>query len=331
MRKNQIYIIKRTNCDYMPAKNNLFVLFGIILVLAVSGCQSGPAQASTGGSVAITSFAADETSVEGNQKVSLMLELKNQGDSKATSVRAQLTTLDLACTQASCAATDMQWGLLGGQRDTTISDLKVVSTGEEAVPKTYTWRVQAPMLPANMVQTYDVTARVSYAYSTETSRLIRIVSNDEFDRLKQAGQLPPVHTTVTSNGPIGIDVTVKEPIKIEETVESFMLSITLKNLANGAVYSDNIEASNDRNKMWVKLTLPPGITLLGAGDIECQRMVSDLKGLLAELTKGSFTLQCELSTDKPVASIDKEIHLKAQYGYFSESTVKITATGKTKY
>ncbi|MFH1106181.1 MAG: hypothetical protein V1731_03170 [Candidatus Aenigmatarchaeota archaeon] len=321
----------------MPTRNSLVALFGILLVLAASGCTGlisglgGGTTTSAGGSVTITSFTSDETNIEGNQKIALTMEIKNQGDSTARSVKAQLTTLDLACAQASCAATDTQWGLLNGQRDAVISDLKVVAVGEEAVPRTYTWRVQAPKLPANMVQTYDALARVSYSYSTETSRLIRIVSKDEYDSLKQAGQLPPVHTTVTSNGPIGIDVTVKEPIKIEDAMESFMLSITLKNLAGGTVYADNIDASSDRNKMWVKLFLTPGIGLLGSGDAECNRLVSDAKGLLAELNKGTFTIQCEFSSNRPIASIDKEIRIKAQYGYFSDSTVKITVTGKTRY
>ncbi len=303
----------------MLARNSLVALFGILLVLAASGCTGliggGGTTTSAGGSVTITSFTADETNIEGNQKIALAMEIRNQGDSTARSVKVQLLDLDLACLQASCAATDTQWGLLNGQRDAVISDLKVVATGDEAVPKTYTWRVQAPMLPTNMKQDYDALARVSYAYSTETSRLIRIVSKDEYDRLKQAGQLPPVHTTVTSNGPIGIDVSVKEPIKIEEAMESFMLSVT----------------SNDRNKMWVKLFLTPGIGLLGSGDAECNRLVIDPRGLLAELTKGTFTIQCEFTSDRPIASVDKEIRIQAQYGYFSDSAVKISVTGKTRY
>lgn len=320
----------------MPAKNNLFVLFGIILVLAVSGCVGGGGGGTTsaGGSVAITGFAADETAVEGNQKVTLTLEVKNQGDSQATSVRAQLLNLDLRCPVAgpNCEATDSQWGLISGQSDTTISQLmKVTASGEEVIGKQYTWRVQAPKLPANMKQTYDATSRVSYAYSTDTTRLIRVVSKEEYDRLKQAGQLPPVHTTVSSNGPIGIEVAAKEPITIEDTKETFNLVITLKNLASGTVYADNIASKDDRNKLWVMLVLPPGIRTSGVGEVECQRLVSAPKGYLAELIKGSFTLQCEFETDSPVASIDKEVRLKAQYGYFSDSTVKIAVTGKTKY
>ncbi len=314
----------------MPAKNNLFVLFGILLVLAVSGCVGGGGggTTATGGSVAITSFAADETSAEGNQKVTLTLDVKNQGDSKATSVQVQLLNLDLACDTGICPSTPTQWGLASGQKNDIIADLKVVAPGEEAVAKSKTWRVQAPQLPANMKQSYSATARVSYDYSTATSRQITLVTEDEYKRLKDAGQTLPIHTAVSSTGPVGIDVKVKEPVRIEEVSETFTLVISLSNLAGGTPFvgTNSNDATGWKN-VGLKLTLPVGLRMAETGD--CANLIA---GTTAELVKGqTYTISCEVSADKPTVSVDKTVLVTATYGYFTDATATISVTGKAKY
>ncbi|MBI4167670.1 MAG: hypothetical protein HY515_01800, partial [Candidatus Aenigmarchaeota archaeon] len=211
-------------------------VLGIFLAVIVSGCTgTSDGSTSTGGSVVIKSFSADETVLQGNDRASLSAEIVNTGDSKATAVKIQLLDLDTVCTQAGggCDATETQWGITTGKKLDTITDLRINTPGEEAIPKQYNWRVQAPKLPANLKQNYHATARVSFGYSTTAIKQIKLVTLSEYQRLKTQGQTLPVTTSQPSNGPLKIDVRVSEPVRIEDTSTTFMMVIEVTNLATG--------------------------------------------------------------------------------------------------
>lgn len=316
-----------------------FAILGIILAVIVSGCtDTTNASTGTGGSVVIKSFSADETNILGNDKVTLTAEIENTGDSRATAITLQLLELDVKCTGAAVTgcgdSTPTQWGIISGDVSKQIkSGLRISTPGEQTVPIQNTWRVQAPKIPANIVQTYDAKTRVSYTYSTSALKQITVITYDEYQRAKAKGETFPVTTTKSSNGPLGIDVKVNEPVKIEGGTTSFILTIIVNNLANGFTFTAGTDANLLANRDWinVNITLPSGLTMLDTGDCTT---ITRPGGLDAQLTsKGkAFTLSCEVSATAPAVSTARTVIVGTQYGYFTDSAkVSITVTGKTSY
>ncbi|MBI4177042.1 MAG: hypothetical protein HY516_01615 [Candidatus Aenigmarchaeota archaeon] len=314
-------------------------LLGIILAVIVSGCSDtggGSSGGSTGGSVAIKSFSADETALQGNDRASLSAEIVNTGDSKATSVKIQLLDLDVVCAQpgTGCDATETQWGITTGKKSDTISDLRINTPGEEAIPKQYSWRVQAPKLPANLKQSYQATARVSFGYSTTAVKQIKLVTLSEYQRLKTQGQTLPVTTSQPSNGPLKIDVRVSEPVRIEDSSTTFMMVVEATNLANGNTFlgADPNDVTQ-WNRASLKVTMPTGLAMVDTtGD--CASIVS-AGSLAVDLSKGkSYKIACEVkTTSNVVVSIDKTVSVKADYGYFADAKLSqaMEVTGKASY
>ncbi|MBI1971963.1 MAG: hypothetical protein HYS53_01540 [Candidatus Aenigmarchaeota archaeon] len=311
-------------------------ILGLILAVVVSGCTgTGDTGTSTGGSVVIKSFSADETVLQGNDRASLSAEIVNTGDSKATSVKIQLLDLDTVCAQpgSGCDATETQWGITTGKKSDTISDLRINTPGEEAIPRQYNWRVQAPKLPANLKQSYQATARVSFGYSTTAIKQIKLVALSEYQRLKAQGQTLPVTTSQPSNGPLKIDVRVSEPVRIEDTATTFMMVIEVTNLANGNTFlGDDPNAVEQWNKANLKITLPTGLAMVDqTGD--CAAITNSLT---AELSKGkTYKIACEVKTTSTTVavSVDKTVSVKADYGYFADTklTQAMEVTGKSSY
>ncbi len=312
-------------------------ILGIILAVVVSGC-SGTSEGSTGtgGSVVIKSFSADETVLQGNDRATLTAEIVNTGDSKATAVEIQLLDLDTVCTTGvgTCLSTETQWGLLSGNKDdkTALRDLRINTPGEESIPKQYPWRVQAPKLPANLKQSYQATARVSFGYSTTAIKQIKLLTLSEYQRLKTQGQTFPVTTSQPSNGPLKIDVRVSEPVRIEDSATTFMMVIEVTNLAGG-----NTFLGNDPNEVtqWnranLKITMPSGLAMVDTtGD--CATIPNQLA---IELSKGkTYKIACEVKTTSAVVvSVDKTVSVKADYGYFVDSKLSqaLEVTGKASY
>jgi len=313
-------------------------LLGIILDVIVSGFtgDGGGSTGSTGGSVVIKSFSADETVLQGNDRASLSAEIVNTGDSKATSVKIQLLDLDTVCAQPAtgCDATETQWGITTGKKSDTISDLRINTPGEEAIPRQYNWRVQAPKLPANLKQNYQATARVSFGYSTTAIKQIKLVTLSEYQRLKTQGQTLPVTTSQPSNGPLKIDVRVSEPVRIEDSATTFMMVIEVTNLANGNTFLGNDPNDVTQwNRANLKVTMPSGLAMADTtGD--CATIVS-ASPLTIELSKGkTYKIACEVKTTSAVVvSIDKTVSVKADYGYFTDSKLSqaMEVTGKASY
>ncbi|MBI2084943.1 MAG: hypothetical protein HYT71_00335 [Candidatus Aenigmarchaeota archaeon] len=309
-------------------------LFGIILAVIVSGCTGtgDSGNTGTGGSVIIKSFSADETNLQGNDRTTLSTEIINTGDSKATAVKIQLLDLDTACAQPSCDSTETQWGLSSGKTSDVLTDLRINTPGEEAIAKQYNWRVQSPKLPANLPQTYDAKARVSFGYSTTAIKQIKIVTLSEYQRLKTNGQTLPVTTAQPSNGPLKIDVRVAEPVRIEEGSTTFLLVIEVTNLIGGTTFlADNPNDVSKWNLANLKLTLPSGLAMAETSG-DCAAITSSVT---IELSKGkSYKTQCEVKTTTNIpVSVDKTVNVKADYGYFVESklSVPISVIGKSNY
>ncbi|MFH0889766.1 MAG: hypothetical protein V1836_01310 [Candidatus Aenigmatarchaeota archaeon] len=308
-------------------------ILGIVLAIIVSGCTTTDASTgSNGGSVVIKSFVADSTAIRGNDKVSLSAEIVNTGDSKATAVKVQLLELDVKCDVPSCDATNTQWGLQSGKKSDSISDLRINQRGEEAIPKQYSWRVQAPQLPVGIVQNYQATARVSFGYSTTTIKQIQLVTFDEYQRLKDKGETLPVTTAQPSNGPLGVDVRVNEPVKIEGGSETFMLVVAVTNLAGGNTFLDNDpNAVTKWNLAKLTLALPSGLSMVDStGD--CVALTGS--GLNIELSKGKdFKIACEVRATSPLAAVSKTVVVRADYGYFVDAKLAtpIEVTGRENY
>ncbi len=330
-----------------------FAVLGIVLAVIVSGCTDSGSSGgtSTGGSVVIKSFSADETSLQGNDRTTLSAEIVNTGDSKATAVKIQLLDLDTACrddsatsgssatSSSACESTNTQWGLSSGKTSATLTDLRTNTPGEEAIAKPYNWRVQAPKLPANLPQTYQAKARVSFGYSTTAIKQVKIVTLSEYQRLKTNGQTLPVTTSQPSNGPLKIDVRVNEPVRIEEGATSFMLVVEVTNLAGGNTFlGDNPNTVSQWNLAKLKLLLPSGLEITETDTTsldDCFDLSKGSGGAQIMLSKGkTYKIACEVKTTSNIAvSIDKTVSVKADYGYFVDASLAtpITVTGKANY
>ncbi len=308
-------------------KTSIIPVLGIVLAVIVSGCtDTASSSGGTGGSVVVKSFVADNTAIRGADKIALSAEIVNTGDSRATDVKVQLLELDTTST-----ASATQWGLISGSKQDNIV-LRINQPGEEAIPKQLNWRVQAPLLPAGVTQSYQATARVSFRYSTTAIKQIQLVTFDEFQRLKDKGETLPVASVQPSNGPLGIDVRVNEPVRIESGSETFMLVIEVTNLAGGNAYfgTDPNAVADNWNFVKLTLALPGGLAMNDRDD--CASLSGS--GLKAELSKGKqFKIACEVSATAPLAALSKTVSVKAEYGYFVDAKLAapIEVTGRESY
>jgi len=263
------------------------VLFPIVLL---AGCIQFGGTSGTGPGLTIVSFTPSDTTVEPGTPVDLTLVVQNSGGDVARNIHVTLGGL-----------TD-DWQIVEG-RDRTISDIAHTDPARginTPMQDQVDWTLVGPALATQL--SYQVSAQVSYGYSTTLDTLIRATSFDYYRLNKpKTGVIGP---STTSNGPISITVTAPNSVFAGSTVPVY---IQFHNTASGRVTGPAIDTLS--------------VSVSGQG-VTCQngnvRLIQGKDGFL----------RCDASTSGVTTSKDFRVTVSVGYTYSLSTVTTITVLPK---
>jgi len=296
--------------EYLP-------IFGLILIILVSGCTNKNPKTNSYDGVVINEFSSDDLSLESGDSTSLYLEVENVGGVDAKNVRAYLFGID-------------GWNI-NPSADITIGDLRApdmtMNTKGEIASRT--WDITAPSIPQGVESPFPIEARVVYQYKTTSSSKINLYSEYEWKRLSDKGQLSQSNMLPidNSNGPIHVTVQGPSDYEIRENSDNTIpITITFMNTGSG----DPVKIGTDGK--WDSGKLDGNITIIGPGTIDCGN------GAQKEITE-----ELDLRRNKPrkkscILHIDKDelgniptstitMNFDFDYNYFVSRLVTIKVIG----
>jgi len=313
----------------MPMKFKPVSLLALVLlaVVLVSGCTGLGGTVTAGNGVVILNFEPDLIGTyDSGDPVKLLLRIQNQGEVRATDVKAELAGIDTT-----------EWAAFGATFYKTIADMTPYDavTNTQGAEKTVTWDLQAPELERGIDLVYEPIAKVSYNYKTTAQKPITIVAEDELRRIQQQGGSLPSKITVYTGGPLSVTVETKDYVKTTQEFGSydiFPISIVITNNYGGTIIPDTLGGFGVLGEEYlypvqVRITPPSGTDFVHSGffgDDDCTTgtIIKDLwKGQNAKIT-------CELMVISP-PTYRQERHLKVEleYRYQTEAITQIPVRG----
>jgi len=323
----------------------LFLAFPVLAILLISGCTTGTT--TTGKGVTVKEFSTDFSQVYSGEAVTFRVLLKNEGTVEAKSVHAELLGLD----EDWCSPTQGCGTSAGNRLEKWPNEPECKyggsgfnmippdpTTGTEGASHVCTWTYAAPELDKGFTISYTAISRVFYSYKSIESKLINFGSSAEIRKLQDSGDKLPTEVVATSNSPLQVTIETSGPIRFWEGKVSFPLTITVKNLGQGAPCSKTgmttyenmkdackatVSGEDSKNRVVLKATLDSKMKFM---DSECQALAS---GLLISLYKGENALSCDVEasdlTDEPT---QRAITVEAYYEYFTDTETKVTVIGR---
>ena len=304
----------------------ILILALVTLVIFSSGCISGfelpfgqkqETQVSYG--VVVNSFEPDFPEVESGDTAEIYMEIENNGGSKAADVYAYLYNLG-----------DLQAEV----RDHMFGDLEPPdeSVNLPGDVDTFTWKITTPELPQGVSQVYTPKVRLMYKYYTIATKTIRLLTKDEYRRLREKNQVPGgAGGTSVTKGPLGITISTREPVIIEGTDDTFKVFININLVGSGSVFDPDTTYSTpedlkneDFGKLKMKIEAPGASAVTG----ECSALNNYEK---EELRRGqTLTYTCELKPESFATMTEIPITVTLYYGYLNDysTMLKVVGTGE---
>ena len=305
----------------------LAVVFGVALIVLVSGCVQTPGfggKGATGGEgIVVNVFQPTLASIRSGEDIAFHIEVQNTGGYDNAPVVAELTGINAQDWQVynkfldlgRIAAPDPETGTSGG-----------TSTGD--------WVGKAPMLRKGQVMTYNPIARVYYYYETYATKPVWFVTSDELRRIVQTGS--SLESKPTEN--------TKAPVKVEIKTGNFIRSSNWQN----AKFNVEFKIINDGNGLiagkdypvYVEVSYPDGITPVG----QCPPTRITATGIYENIPSGvsyptfgtpvrlwngketSFTCEFQI-TNPPTNRELREFRVKLGYVYYTDIETSIQVTG----
>ncbi len=309
----------KINANHIP-------IFFIISLLFLSGCiQTTQKTTVTGKGIVITDFSSSRDAVEGKDKtVRIYMEVENQGSYATDSV--------LMCLLGSFGKTsESMWKRSEDTPQCQKSGRKLEAydpvnnlpggTARSA------WTLYSPWLPYPQQTTEEFTGRVYYQYKTRTTVKVTVFTEGEIEAAKQRGEpLSSISEQVKSISPVDISLSTQSLIRAEDGY--FTLKITVSNTGGGIVF--------DNSKVDFASDTPPSLDTdsLNIAKLNINYPTSALKIEACEseieLKKGETrTVSCDFTILEDIKTKKTyPITVEAEYGYYVESTLTITARGK---
>ena len=278
--------------------------------------QQEETQASYG--VIVTSFEPDFPEVESGDNTELYLEIGNNGGSKATGVYAYLYNLgDLVADSDDHMFDDLE------PPDETVNLPGDVDS--------YTWTIEVPEMSQGVSQTYSPKIRLMYKYYTIANTKMTLLTKDEYRRLREKNQIPSQSSyTRVTKGPIGVTISTREPVIIEEDDDTFKVFVTINTIGSGSVFDPDVDyespadlSNNDLGKLKMKIEAPGTSAVTG----ECDALDNYQP---KSLRRGqTLTYTCELNPDSFATMTEIPIKVTLYYGYLSDfsTSIKVIGTG----
>jgi len=312
-----------------------FLIF-LILTIPISGCvlpTGEPFESETpiGTGVVIEHFGPDFPEVYSGEEVKFTLKVKNTGSVKAEKGFAELLGLDqvwnpgkntmvsqtgeVSPDELKCRYTNKGITLLPEDPDSGITG------GEE----TCTWRYVAPPVLPGLSIPSKPRVRFFYSYRSSTIKTVTLVSKEELKVLRDQGKGLPIETYSKTKSPISLDIETASPIRTYGNQVEFPVVITVKNVGGGTVCS-SVEKCKKNNwgpkEGWYKFNLeiytPPGMQLT-----VCTPPPQGETIVL--IGSNPQTISCKIiaDTSQQIGIIQKNIELRAEYGYFIDKTANV--------
>jgi len=309
--------------------------FGLLLILTAavvltSGCVGGGGGGSVSGSgVVITSFEPSLSAVESDDNIILHLEIQNQGDAMGNAV----ATLLGIYTQ--------DWQVF--QTDQILGDLLPSNpdVGTEGQRATANWQLKAPSLTRGERRTYEPIVRVFYSYETKVTKPITFVTSEELRRVVQTGESLQSDPTISTAGPISVDVKTGNFIRTRDDWQQswFPVEIDIDNTGGGLIAGQNYPVG-------IEITAPQGTMFRG----ECPRRSQVEWGAMYDtslpsgltrpvspntvfLWDGKSTkITCELQVVTPPDYLQKrDLKVTLKYIYYTDQKTSISVTGTKEW
>lgn len=317
----------------------IFLIF-LIIISVISGCvlpTGEPFESKTpvGTGVIIEHFGPDFPDVHSGEEVEFTLRVKNTGSVKAENGFAELLGLDEVWEGGAGAQA-------GGTGEIFPDEIKCrytnkwitllpedpysgITGGEE----TCTWRYIAPQVLPGLSTPYKAKVRFFYSYRSSTIKMVTLVSKEELKALQDQGKGLPSESYSKTKSPISLDIETASPIRTYGNYVEFPIVITIKNIGGGTVCSSVDKCKKDgwgMNEGWYKLNLdillPQGMTL----------NVCSYKENVVLIGDRPQTISCKVvaDTSQQIGIIQKNIELRAEYGYFIDKTADVLVYPSTE-
>ena len=307
-----------------------YLLLLPVIIMIVSGCTSGPG-VGTGPGVVILGWEPELTNIYSNDDIDFLLKIQNQGESDARNVRADLTNID-----------PVEWGGFGFQEKQLGNLIKAdQESGTPGETKTTQFlNLRAPMLAEGTAFTFEPIVRVSFDYTSTAIKPITIVDTQELVRIQQSGQALPAKPTLQTEGPLDIQIIMKNFVRTSSTFSGFgqeydifPVQIIVTNKlweSGGSVTHDGFLGSfggfgEYDYPVQVSIEPPSGTNFVYSGfgdDCSSFQFTIDLfRGKQAEVT-------CELEvTSPPTIRQESNMKVELEYRFFSDRSTQIHVQG----
>lgn len=307
----------------MKKSATIFVLFSLILTVAVSGCvQFGQEKESAkyGKGVLINNFEAFPSEVFSGEEVDLVLDVQNKGGRVARDIEARIFSLG---------------GMNCDETETTISRLDPPTEDFEGEVATRTFTCTTPSVPGGVESEISPTVRVYYNYSTAARVPVPVLERDEYRRrLRRDESLPSLPSTTVSNGPLSVKIKSRSPAVVQssntEDERRFRLSIEANNLLSGTVYNYKSHPDPDQDDYDVI----HATVSVGKGRLKCSNKDWEDDGVQSlndDLRAGkTLRISCnvELDRDQIRQSMEIPVQVDLAYGYFLSESASFTVVGE---
>lgn len=295
----------------------LLVLLFAAVVITASGCTlPGGAPLAAGKGIVIESFVPDFSQIYSTESVQLSIKLRNAGTVDGVLKGVQITGVD--------------WEVVGGAYGSAGTCGKIAGKMLPAVPDrgitgetrscTIELKPKADEVPDMLSVTFYPVARVTYRYSTSTTKSITLGAREELRRIADSGGSLPADTESTTSGPLTIDIASKSPIRVSEAGIEFPIEIKVNNVGGGIPCTDCSD-SEDWNK--INLKIDTGGLQVTDGDCADHDIM---------LWRGKDnTIGCKLkATQSDLAgTVQKMVTVTAAYDYMTDATTSVTVTGQS--
>ena len=313
----------------------------VVFVSACIGGGGGGPSTTTGSGIAINDFSSSVPDVEGGDRsVTITFEGENKGGNKIIN--------STTCLLGNNFNGSFLEGLWETQNFICQNKQNIAPpdpfSGTPGGTLRASWKLYSPCVPTTLSRTDQFTGRVYYTYNSSSSSSVWVYSENELKAAQQRGESVPNTLTVDKTvGPIEISLDTVQPVRYDSSGTAFTLKIIFSNVGGGVVFD---KKSWDANGYWSSrddasggvppigddelnvfdafVTLPSNLVL----DQSCSAGGTELKNI--ELRKGqSVTKTCEATlADTVTTKKSYPVTLTADYGYYIDSALSITAKGK---
>ncbi len=312
-------------------KNLEWLLILPVAVVLVSGCINlGGDTGVTGNGIVITKFEPSLKSVESADDLILHLEVQNQGDVIG---RAAAKLIGIY---------PQDWGVF--QTDQLLDELRPADRerGTEGQIATADWRLTTPDLKRGERRTYDPMVRVFYSYETKVTKPITFVTSDELRRIVQNGESLYADPTITSAGPLSVEVRTGEFVRTKDNWQQsyFPVQIDIENTGGGLIAGENypigIEIEPPAGTMF-KGDCPPRSQTEWGGTFYDMHLPVGLTRPVSPKTivmwNGRDTkVTCELKViTPPDYRQERELTVTLKYIYYTDQSTQIDVTGTEEW